>query len=372
MNTGFRRSLVAASLCAPIALGCFEPSSQRAERDTEVGQASAGGATVHVDHGLAAVRHLSAGRLVLWASAPTVEGSLRVDPEPPGSWTLEGRNLMPSADLTVSADGVPTDVTLVGEPHPTRKRWQVVVPTPAKSTLRFRIATAGSDDPGPFAFGVLSDVQRAVDRVQDVFARIDEETDLAFVLTSGDLTSDGTAEQMDRFQDELRSLSIPMYGTLGNHDVFDAPTPWHGRFGRCNLHFRHRGVVFTAVDSADGTVDPLVYDWLEDWLGASKQRAHVFVTHVPMLDPVGVRGGGFASRNEAAKLLTMLAKGRVDVLFFGHIHSYYAFDNAGIPAYISGGGGAIPERFDGVGRHFLAVDVHPDDGVTNVRRVDVD
>ncbi|RKG95450.1 metallophosphoesterase, partial [Corallococcus carmarthensis] len=38
----------------------------------------------------------------------------------------------------------------------------------------------------------------------------------------------------------------------------------------------------------------------------------------------------------------------------------------------SGGGGAIPERFDGVGRHFLAVDVDPSVGVRDVGLVRVD
>jgi hypothetical protein len=57
---------------------------------------------------------------------------------------------------------------------------------------------------------------------------------------------------------------------------------------------------------------------------------------------------------------------------YGHIHSYYSFDNAGIPAYISGGGGAIPERFDNIGRHFLTVDVAPLRGVERVEIVRVD
>jgi hypothetical protein len=65
------------------------------------------------------------------------------------------------------------------------------------------------------------------------------------------------------------------------------------------------------------------------------------------------------SRKEAAKLLGMLANGNVDATFYGHLHSYYAYENAGIPAYISGGGGAYPERWDGIGRHFLVVDLDP-------------
>src|SRR5260221_4504482 len=81
--------------------------------------------------------------------------------------------------------------------------------------------------------------------------------------------------------------------------------------------------------------------------------------HIPPVDTVGVINGSFADRDEAAKLLAKLAGGHVDLTLYGHIHSYYPFSNAGIPAYISGGGGAIPERFDGIGRHYLTIDVDP-------------
>ena len=72
-----------------------------------------------------------------------------------------------------------------------------------------------------------------------------------------------------------------------------------------------------------------------------------------------MRNGAFANRAEAHKLLADLAAANVDVTLYGHVHSYYAYSNAGIPAYISGGGGAIPERMDGIGRHYLTFDIDP-------------
>jgi len=54
-------------------------------------------------------------------------------------------------------------------------------------------------------------------------------------------------------------------------------------------------------------------------------------------------------------LLEKLAAGSVDLTLYGHIHSYYSYENAGIPAVISGGGGAHPERMDGIGRHYVVV-----------------
>jgi 3',5'-cyclic-AMP phosphodiesterase len=94
--------------------------------------------------------------------------------------------------------------------------------------------------------------------------------------------------------------------------------------------------------------------------------------HIPPLDPTGVRNGAFASRSEAATLLGRLAESGVDLTLYGHIHSYYEFDNAGIPAFISGGGGAIPERFDDIGRHFMVIEAGADRGIvdTSVVRVD--
>lgn len=347
-----------------IGAGCFQPSEERALRDLEVGKASGSGARVHVDGGQAAVRSLSEGTIVLWAGAPSFSLSLHLEEAAPRTWTLELHNGM--ADIAL--EGV--DVRSTEKLSATRTRWVFDADPPAH--MRLRLSAPGGSEPGPFQFAVLSDVQSAVDRVQDVFRTMNGTPDLDFVWTTGDLTEQGTADQMERFQKELESLSIPMYGTLGNHEAFEAPTPWHSWFGRCNVHFWHRGVAFTALDSASATVDPLAYDWLEGWLEQARDSTHVFATHIPILDPIGVRGGGFASRNEAAKLLSMLARGRTDVIFYGHIHSYYEFESAGIPAYISGGGGALPERFDGIGRHFLVVDADPDAGVTAVRRVDVD
>jgi hypothetical protein len=126
------------------------------------------------------------------------------------------------------------------------------------------------------------------------------------------------------------------------------------------------------LDSGSATIDPLVYGWLEDWLGLGQDHVHVVAMHIPPLDPVGVRNGAFADRNEAAKLLRRLATGKVDLTLYGHIHSFYSFENGGIPARISGGGGAIPERFDGIGRHFLTIRVHPERGVEDIEVVRVD
>jgi Icc protein len=226
-------------------------------------------------------------------------------------------------------------------------------------------------EPGMFSFALLSDVQEAIDDVQDIFQRLNAEPGISFLLGAGDLTEQGSHEELQRYQRELETLRIPYYTTLGNHELGHNPSLYQEYFGRGNLQFDYRGVTFTLLDSASATIDPLVYDWLEGWLDRASDRVHIVAMHIPPLDPTGVRNGAFASRAEAAKLLARFAEAGVDVTLYGHIHSYYEFDNAGIPAFISGGGGAIPERFDDLGRHFMVIDVAAETGIQSTRVVRV-
>jgi Icc-related predicted phosphoesterase len=152
---------------------------------------------------------------------------------------------------------------------------------------------------------------------------------------------------------------VPLFATLGNHELGADELYFQQMYGRGSFHFTFRDVAFTLLDSASATIDPRVYGSLERWLASGRDRAHVVAMHIPPFDPVGTRNAAFASRAEASRLVAQLAEANVDVTLYGHIHSFYAFANAGIPAYISGGGGAVPERLDGVGRNYATIDVDP-------------
>lgn len=348
---------------AVVVASCLRPGEQRAERDREVGEAHAERLGVRVHDGLAAVRGITDDRLVLWASAPHWRFTLQSEGD--REIVLEVQNAMP--DAVLEGRGA-LRVEALSSGLPTRKRFRISLPS---GTTDLEFGPPQATQPGPFRFALLSDVQEAIDEVQDIFDALDAEPDVDFLLGAGDLTRQGTHEQLQRFQRELESLDIPYYTTLGNHELGESPSLYQDYFGRGSFQFDYRGVTFTLLDSASAGLDPLVYEWLEDWLQRAKDRVHVVTMHIAPLDPIGVRNGAFASRAEAAKLLGMLAEGRVDLTLYGHIHSYYEFDNAGIRAYISGGGGAIPERFDEVGRHFLVFDADPNAGIGAPRLVRV-
>jgi Icc protein len=342
-------------------LGCLRPSEERVRQDLRVGQAALASLAVEVEDGRAAVRSLEDTRVVLWASAPRLRLRLTFHVAPPAEFSIDVQNCMPGAELRVE----PRVAVLASGRNASGVCSYRIAPSTSAAALALVIEPPGSGAPAAFQFAVMSDVQEALPRVQDIYTVMNREPQIDFLLGAGDLTERGTRAQLER-------LKIPYYTTLGNHELGESPTLYHEYYGRGNQSFEYKGVRFTLLDSASATIDPIVFDWLDDWLALGRDRLHVVAMHVPPLDPIGVRNGAFASRNEAAKLLGRLAQAGVDLTLYGHIHSYYSFDNAGIAAHISGGGGAIPEKFDDIGRHFLVVDADPREGRLEVRIVRVD
>jgi Icc protein len=353
---------------------CLHVAEERARRDEVIGRGATAGASFEVIDGLASIRVLLPGALSLWAGAPSFQMRARRDADAPEEWTLTVENLLPDAALAaVTASGETLAAASLAHELPTKQTWALSLPADVEVTVT--VQSAGGEPRLPWRFALLSDIQEAIDRVQDIYARMNADPAIEFVVSAGDLTRQGPPDQLERFQRELATLRVPYFATLGNHELgTDDGQPFQRYFGRANFRFVFRGMQFTFLDSASATLDPRVYDWLTGWLEEGRDRMHAVLMHIPPIDPVGVRNGSFADRDEAAKLLAMLAAGGVDLTLYGHIHTYYPFQNAGIPAFISGGGGAIPERFDGIGRHYLTIDVDPGRGLlqTAIVRIDDD
>lgn len=360
-----RPILIGLALC-----GCLDVAEERARRDLTVGKRQNDGVRVEVEGGLAAVRALDRESLELWANAPGIRAELVLPATSPERFRVRLRNVLSDAVVTLSrADGTPVELSPIQTTFVTERRAEFV----ASGGGTFHLTVAAPDDAvvEPFEFLAFADVQDAMPRVGDVFAKMNLEPAARFVVMAGDITERGGAEELERFQREQLALKMPIFTTLGNHELGDGDVPYHDYFGRGSESFTFHGVRFTLLDTASATLDAMVYDWLDTWLEQGRGRVHFVFMHVPPMEPIGVRNGCFSSRAESDKLIGRMARGGVTAAFYGHVHSYYAFEHAGIPAFISGGGGAIPERFDGIGRHYLAVRVDPAGSFeTRVVRVD--
>lgn len=352
------------SLCILALVACTRPSDQRALQDLDVGVATSGGAAIEVDEGLAAIRAFDDRSATLWAVAPVFSARITVDATATGDWTLVVRNVV--ADAVLDAGGQ----TILREPgtRPTEATFRVQL---GAGTHALRVAPPDHDRVEPFRAIAMADIQDALPRVHEVFARINAIPDARFVVAMGDITQRAEIEEYELWERQLETLDIPFYGTIGNHELWAEPARYLDRFGRANFQFAFKGAMFTFVDSGDAGIDPIVEGWLDGWLARGRDATHVFLTHMPPVDPVGARYGSFRSTRDGRRLLSRLVEGGIDLTLYGHIHTYEAFENAGIPAYISGGGGADPMRFDGIDRHFLVLDVAPDNGIdVELHRVD--
>ncbi len=333
---------------------CTRPGESRAPLELEVGSAELRDATVVVHDGLAAIHELVDRRLTLWASAPDITLDVALVDTAAGPWTIVAKNTLPDAVLLVN--GAPLTRTPVEGAAPTVATFELGL-SAGDHTLR--IGPPDADTVEPFHIAAMADIQTALPEVDDVFTAISAVPEARFVVAMGDLTQRAEVEEFDLFDRQLAYLAIPFYTTLGNHELWADPERFFSRYGRASFQFTFKGVAFTFADTGDAGIDPIVEGWLDDWIDVARDQLHVFLTHIPPVDPVGVRYGAFRSQRDGRRLISRLVAGDVDLALYGHIHTYEAYENGGIPSYISGGGGADPMKFDGIDRHFLVVELDP-------------
>jgi predicted phosphodiesterase len=352
------RWLVVAALAA-----CSRPGEDRAVAELDVGHSQISNAKVDIEDGLAAIKELEDGRLVLWSGAPTLDITLTADP---GEWTIVVENSLPDAELLIG--GLPAPREVIDGARPTVGTWRV--PLTVGGEYQLRIAPPDAIAVGPYRIVAMADIQTALPVVHQVFEKINEVENARYVVGMGDITERGRIDEYDLWDRQLLTLNIPFYTTLGNHELWGPFDRWTSRYGRSSFHFDFKGTAFTFADSGNAGIDPLVEEWIDGWLAQSIDQPHIFLTHVPPVDPVGVRAGGFRSSRDGYRMIERLVRGNVDLALYGHIHTLVEYDDADIPTYISGGGGAEPMRGDGIGRHFLVIDLDGPTQTVSVVRVD--
>jgi 3',5'-cyclic-AMP phosphodiesterase len=342
---------------APLVLAlvaCTRPAEDRAPKELEIGGAELRDATVTVVDGLAAIHTLTDRDLVLRANAPAIDLLLDLQATAAGPWTVTAKNVLVDSVLVV--DGVPVERAPVEGASPTVARFEIGL---GEGRHELRLAPPDADEVASFQFAAMADIQTAMPEVDDVFRAISDTPGPRFVVFMGDITQRAEIEEFDLFDRQLEALDVPIFTTLGNHELWAEPERYFERYGRASFQFRFKGAAFTFADSGDAGLDPIVEGWLDEWLAGAKDELNVFLTHIPPLDPVGVRYGAFRSARDGHRLVSRLVENQVDLALYGHIHTYEPYDNAGVPSFISGGGGADPMKLDGIDRHFLVVTLDP-------------
>jgi 3',5'-cyclic AMP phosphodiesterase CpdA len=194
-----------------------------------------------------------------------------------------------------------------------------------------------------------------------------------FVITGGDQIMDALgvtyerAEMLyDLYIETTKELNMPVYNTLGNHDIFglsvesgvdpDHPEYYKKMFqnkvGKTYHSFDHGGWHFMIIDSVDKTVDRTYLGrvdeeqmaWIVDDLkNIGKETPIVLATHLPFISIIKqIRSGSTEANSEgwvivnSKEVLELFEGYNLKLVLQGHLHSLEEINVGGIK-FLTGG-----------------------------------
>lgn len=172
---------------------------------------------------------------------------------------------------------------------------------------------------------------------------INRQSDIAFVVFTGDNINYATDEDLKLFASIIKKLKVPYYVVIGNHDVYKtngmpkthyleilrkSNIKIHQR--KPNYKWRKKGFEFLIVDGAKEVIPgPAGYfkkdtlNWLDKTLTQNKRRTVVIFQHFPIEYPEGVKGRLKTHRTyKVEDYKAVIAKhNNVLAIVSGHLHT---------------------------------------------------
>lgn len=190
----------------------------------------------------------------------------------------------------------------------------------------------------PFRFAFISDTHigspngSAEEDLRRTVADINQMTDIAFVVLTGDITELGTTEEIKTARAILDELKVPYYIIPGNHDTGwseSGGVAFAAIFGYDKFSFTYNGIRFIGCASgpyvrmSDGHVPRDAVNWLEKELSTLKpDQPVIFLNHYPL-------DNGLDNWYE---VIDRLKQKNTIAALCGHGHANRAMNFEGIPA----------------------------------------
>ena len=244
----------------------------------------------------------------------------------------------------------------------------------------------------PLHFAWLSDTHvgspTGADDLRATIKDINSQTNLQFVIVSGDVTELGKDEEFELAKSIYDECKIPMYLTPGNHDCKwseSGATSFSKFWGSDKFVFNAGGYTFLAMHEGpvmkmgDGHFVPEDLRWLESTLNTlPKNQRVIFMTHYPLDEQL----------DNWYQAIDLLKKYNIQAVLVGHGHANKKMNFEGIPAAmgrsnlrahekvggytivdIKGGKMTLTERNPGVGTqkpwHHITLEKHEFANTTN-------
>ena len=187
-----------------------------------------------------------------------------------------------------------------------------------------------------YSFIVLTDTHIedgnawGLEKLKDV---IEADSNIKFAVITGDITQYGTAQDVQKFIDIARSLNVPCYPVIGNHDIYFGNWPnWKDRIGSTSYRINADAATLFILDSANAYFGRDQLDWLEREMRTAAGRVFVF-SHANIFVESLVDIQQFTDTKERARLVSIL-RNRAGFMFMGHVHRQ-TLNEAGNVQYIS-------------------------------------
>jgi predicted phosphodiesterase len=177
--------------------------------------------------------------------------------------------------------------------------------------------------PDDYSFIVLSDTHISNQMDANEFLKIkDHIANAKFVVVTGDITQDGTEEQLQIFIDAASAFGIPVYPVIGNHDVYtDRASPWKKLIGSSvyRIDSESSTTSLFVLDNANASFGYEQLRWFENEIKSSKKYCFVFAHDNFFIEGSPPDYEQTTDIKERALLMSLL-KNRCDIMFMGHLH----------------------------------------------------
>lgn len=192
-----------------------------------------------------------------------------------------------------------------------------------------------------FRFAVITDIhlsptsKTAEEDLRNTVKDINENTDIKFVLVTGDITDLGDRGSLETAKKILGELNVKYYPISGNHETKwseSGATAFGHIFGSERFDFEYDGIRFMGFNTGpvirmmDGHVAPQDIAWLKGELSKlPKNQPVILVTHYPLL-PGDV--------DNWYEVTDAVRNSNIRAFIGGHYHSNRLSKYDGIPAFI--------------------------------------
>jgi len=148
---------------------------------------------------------------------------------------------------------------------------------------------------------------------------IDADPKIKFAVLGGDITQNGSEQDIKLFIEIARSLPIPVYPVIGNHDIyFGNWSVWKEQIGSTSYRANGDTATLFILDSANSFFGKEQLDWLENELKSARGSVFVFSHHNLFVDST-VNIQQLSDTRERARFISLLS-GKCDMMFTGHSH----------------------------------------------------